>query len=263
MPQLKWGYTIKYVGSADLILDDEDKAAKAMTDRSFADRARANEYLDKKTSPDAVGGLEAVVSRKTTLEGPERLLKVDVELSNGEHHLMWVERGTVVLRDMHQEKRRQTQWQATPRPKFPHYVVSCDLLSYETELVSRPDDEDDDGDDEMDLDAGMGSSGVSVSVRIEKLALATFTIREMANEHAGKMFLEHTKINEQFAQPSDVYWWRCNALPEHKLALAASRGPDGLYEVAMEAGGMSARLGWDQILVHVHEVDDAHGPVNF
>lgn len=266
VPELKWGYTIKYVDSADLILDDEDRAEKATTDRSFADRARANEYLDKKTSPDAVGGLEAVVRRTTTLEGPERLLKVDIELSNGEHHLMWVERSTVVLRDLRHERRRQTQWQATPRPKLPHYVVSCDLLNYDAKVVTRSDDDsggDDGDDDEMDLDGERGSSGAGFEVRIEKRALATFTIREMANKHAGETFLEQTKVVGQFREPSDDHWWRCNALPEHKRAEDASRAPDGLYEATIKAYGMRAQLGWDQILVYVREVDDVDGPVNF
>ncbi|KAI1191203.1 hypothetical protein F5B17DRAFT_350898 [Nemania serpens] len=131
------------------------------------------------------------------------------------------------------------------------------------EFITRSDDDDVDEEMDLDLDGGMGSSGVDVGVRIEKLPLATFTIREMANEHAGTTFLEQTKVDARFAQPSDVHWWRCNAMPEHRRAVAASRGPDGLYEVAMEAYSMSDRLGWNQIVVHVHKVDDVNGPVNF
>ncbi|KAI0455582.1 hypothetical protein F5B21DRAFT_523312 [Xylaria acuta] len=263
VPDLKWGYTIKYVDSVDIILDDEDMEEKTMIDRSFADREKANEYLYKKTSPEAVGGLEAIANRTTTLEGPERLLKVDITLTNGEHHLMWVERGTVVLNNLKEDKRRQVQWQPTPRPKFPHYIVTCDLVTYETRPVTRCED---DGDDVMSLDdqAGeLGSSGLNIELRIEKLPPMTFTIREMANDYAAKLFLQNSRVDARFAEPSDVHWWKCNALPEHKKAMSGARRPDGLYELAMEVHDMNSRLGWDQILVHVHEVDDVTGPVNF
>ncbi|KAI0405697.1 hypothetical protein F4802DRAFT_614557 [Xylaria palmicola] len=271
VPELKWGYTIKYVDSADLILDDEDRDAKAATDRSFADRAQANEYLYKKTSPDAVGGLEAVARRSTALRGPERLLSVDIELCSGEHHLMWVERAMVVLGELKEERRRQVQWRPTPRPTMPHYVVTCDLITYEScgPVFRRDDDDDDDDDNDEDgmsicgTEGGLGPSGTTVSWRIEKCPLATFTIRAMANEHAGELLLAKSKVDERFAEPSDAYWWQQHVLPAHKQAMARARGPGGLYEMAMDAHNMSSRLGWDQIMVHVHEVDDVSGPVNF
>ncbi|KAI8952814.1 hypothetical protein F4801DRAFT_599278 [Xylaria longipes] len=263
VPELKWGYTIKFVDSVDIILDDKDKEEKTMTDRSFADREKANEYLYKKTSPEAVGGLEAIASRTTTLEGPERLLKVDITLTNGDHHLMWVERGMVALNNLKEEKRRQVQWQSTPRPKFPHYIVMCDLITYETSPVTRCEDDEDDAMSLDDQAGELGSSGLNIGLQIEKLPPMTFTIREMANEHAAKLFLQNTRVDKRFAEPSDVHWWKCNALPEHKRAVIDARKPDGLYELAMEVHDMNSRLGWDQILVHVHEVDDVNGPVNF
>ncbi|TGJ81624.1 hypothetical protein E0Z10_g7158 [Xylaria hypoxylon] len=262
-PKYKWEYIIKYVDSADIILDDEDKEEKAMTDRSFADREKANEYLDKKTSPEAVGGLEAIASRTTTLEGPERLLKVNIELSNGEHHLMWVERGMVVLSNLKSKQRQQMQWKPTPRPKFPHYVVTCDLITYETSVVTRCEEEDDEGASLAEQGIGLGSLGCEIKLRIEKLSPKAFTFREIANEHAGKLFLEMTKVDRRFANSSDTFWWECNAVPDHKKAMAGARKPDGLYEIAMEVYDMNSRLGWDQIVVHVHKVDDVTGPVNF
>ncbi|KAI0426483.1 hypothetical protein F5Y09DRAFT_318737 [Xylaria sp. FL1042] len=255
-------YTIKDIDSADIILDDEDKEERAMTVKSFADREKANKWLDKNTSPEAVGGFEAIASRTITVEGPERLLKVDINMANGEHHILWVERSLVELRKLDNKRREQEQWKPTPRQKLPHYVVTCDLLRYDTNLFSRHDDAG--GSDDMmtslDQDAEIG---VNVQLHIEKLPPATFTIREFANEYAGKLFLEKSKVDRHFAEPADVFWWQHNAVPEHKRAVAAACKPDGLYELTMEAYDMSSRLGWNQILVHVTEVDDVAGPVNF
>ncbi|KAI0481410.1 hypothetical protein F4859DRAFT_418618 [Xylaria cf. heliscus] len=267
VPELKWGYTIKFVDSVDIILDDKDLEEKTMMDRSFADREKANEYLYQKTSPDVVGGIEAIAQRTTILEGPERLLKVDITLTNGEHFLMWVERGMVVLNDLKHKKRRQAQWKPTPRPKFPHYIVTCELITYETSPVTRSEEEEEEEDFDLmsvdDRDGGLGPLGMNIGLRIEKLPPATFTIREMANDHAARLFLKNSRVDERFAEASDVHWWKCNALPEHRRAVVDARRPDGLYELAMEAHDMNSRLGWDQILVHVHEVDDVAGPVNF
>ncbi|KAI0969342.1 hypothetical protein F4678DRAFT_463603 [Xylaria arbuscula] len=267
VPELKWAYTIKYVDSADIILDDEDMQERAITDYSFADREKANKYLDRKTSPEVVGGLDAIVNRTTTLEGPERLLKVDITLANGEHHLMWVERDMVVLKNLPLKKRIQEQWKPNPRPKFPHYSVTCDLIRYDTSLVTRRAGADNSDDDDTttlsDYDVRIGSYGVDIELQIQKLPSATFTIREKANEYAGKLFLEQTKVDRRFAEPSDVHWWRCNVLPGHKMAVSAARRVDGLYEMEMDVHDMSSRLGWNQILVHVTEVDDVNGPVNF
>ncbi|KAI1752881.1 hypothetical protein F4782DRAFT_498935 [Xylaria castorea] len=261
VPELKWGYTIKYVDSADIILDEEDMKEKTKTGRSFADRQKANEYLYKETSPEVVGGLEAIASRTTTLEGPERLLKVDITLTNGEHYLQWVKRDLVVLNDI-KDKRKQRKWKPTPRPKIPHYVVECDLLTYETSLVTRCED-DEDAMSLDDRDTGLGDLGLNIKLTTEKLKRKSFSIREMANDYAAKMFLENTRVTKLFAESSDVHWWRHNALPEHKKAMSDACRLDGLYGLEMDAHDMNSRLGWDQITVHVNEVDDISGPVNF
>jgi hypothetical protein len=266
VPDLKWGYAVKCIENADMILDEEDLNARAITVRTFADREKANEFIDKNTSAEKCGGLEAFVSRTATLEGPERFLKVDMVLSNGDHHLMWVERGMVVLRNLNEKQRRQVQWAPNPRPTFPHYIVTCDLITYETCPVSRCEQEDEDDDDATSLSDHIGqfaTSGLAVNLGIEKLPLTTFTIREMANAYASKLFLERSTVHKQFAASTDDQWWRQNVLCAHKAAESRASRPDGLYEASMEAYDMNSLLGWDQIVVHVHEVDDVTGPVNF
>ncbi|KAI1273639.1 hypothetical protein F5Y07DRAFT_376192, partial [Xylaria sp. FL0933] len=258
-------YTIKDIDNADIILDDDDKEQRAMIVKSFADREKANRWLDKNTSPESVGGLEAITSRTITVEGAERLLKVDINMANGEHHVLWVERSMVDVKKLDNKRREQEQWKPTPRQKLPHYVVTCDLFRYDTSIVRRNDTAG--GDDDMMAfsgeDVGLGSYGVDVELQIEKLPPATFTVRELANEYAGKLFLEKSKVDRRFAESSDVYWWQHNAVPEHKSAVAAACKPDGLYEAKLEAYDMSSRLGWNQIVVLVTEVDDVAGPVNF
>ncbi|KAI1426139.1 hypothetical protein F5Y12DRAFT_713588 [Xylaria sp. FL1777] len=262
IPKFKWEYAIKYVDGAELILDDEDKDKKAITVRGFANREEANKYLDSNTSSKGVGGLENIVSRTATLEGPERLLKVDLMLSDGQHHLMWVERGIVALKNLGSKKRNQEQWKANPRPKIPHYIVTCDLIKLGTSIVTRSDEHDDDNATSLsDQDNELGSYCVQSDLHIEKLHPETFTIRELANLYAGEVFLEKLQVDER--EPSEVYWRECNVLPEHKKAEAEARKPDGLYQIEMEVYDMSSRFGWNKILVQVTEVDDVTGPVNF
>ncbi|KAI8625248.1 hypothetical protein F5Y19DRAFT_450776 [Xylariaceae sp. FL1651] len=235
---------------------------KVVKVRTFADREKANEYLHKNTSPENVGGLEAIASRTATLEGPERLLKVDLALSNGEHQLMWVEQGMVALNGLNADLRKQKQWQPTPRPTFPHYIVVCELITYETSPVTA----DEDAIsliDRTDISPPSPTMGLGVELDIEKLPLATFTVREMANEYAGKLFLEKLAVKKQFSEPADVSWWEHNALPEHRRAEIRASRPGCLYEASLETYDMCLRLGWNQIAVHVHEVDDVTGPVNF
>ncbi|KAI0187726.1 hypothetical protein EV127DRAFT_410147 [Xylaria flabelliformis] len=261
VPELKWRYVVKYVDIAEIILDDEDMKEKTKTDLDFADRQKANKHLYDKKSLELVGGFDAIASQTTTLEGPEQLLKMDIMSTDGKHFLAWVERDQVVLKKLKKKKREQQQWQPTPRPKIPHYVVECDLLTYDLSPVTPcEDDEDgvlgsDDREDELER--------VNIGSTTEKFERKSFSIREMANDYAAKMFLEHTRVNKWFATSSDIRWWRENALPEHKKAMSEAREPGGLYELGMGAHDMNSRLGWDQIMVHVHEVDDIAGPVNF
>ncbi|KAI0530316.1 hypothetical protein GGR58DRAFT_524755 [Xylaria digitata] len=263
VPEFKWGYNIKVVDSVDIILDEKDKEDKAMTIETFADREKANKYLEKWTSPEANGGIEAIARRTTTLEGRERLLKVDIEKSDGQHYLMWVERGIVTLGELKKSKSKQVQWQPNKRPKFFHYIVTCDLITYEINRVTRCEEHDDDLVSLAEQDGGLGSLGQEITLSIEKLSPMTFTYREHANKHAGDLFLERTKVDKQFANRSDAFWWEYNVVPLHKAAVASACKPNGLYEVAMDVCDMSSRLSWNQILVNVHEVDDVTGPVNF
>ncbi|KAI1364142.1 hypothetical protein F5Y08DRAFT_307588 [Xylaria arbuscula] len=280
VPECKWAYVVKCIDNADLILDDEDKKKRTITVKTFADRQKANEYLNRSTSPETVGGIDAIVSRTSTLEGPQRLLKVDIRLSDGEHYISWVEQDMVVLSSLKAKMRNSKQWAPGERAKYPHYVVTCDLITYETCPVSystgkpQPEGNDDDETDEADSEetASMPSedddewvfSGTNIDTRIDRLPLATFTFREMANECAGLLFLEKSKVDREIVTPEDVWWWEQHALPEHRRAVEAARRPDGLYHLAMVVDDdTGSRLGWSQIIVSVHEVPDVVGPVNF
>ncbi|KAI1179958.1 hypothetical protein F4777DRAFT_574246 [Nemania sp. FL0916] len=249
-----WAYTVKCLDGSEIILEDDDVSDKAIALGVFADREKANAYLDKGMSVKDLGGLDAIMSRTVTLEGAERLLRVEVVLANGVKHQGWVERGVKTLKTLKKKERMLVRWQPKLRPKFTHYVVSCDLLTYDTSTVVYCEDSDSDED---------VAAGIQVTPRIEKTHVATFTLREMANEDAGKVFLYNSAVPPQFAQPKDVWWWQHNALPEHKRALDAVRETGGLYEAKLKAYDMNTRLGWDEIVVRVHEVSDVQGPVNF
>ncbi|KAK5627841.1 hypothetical protein RRF57_003556 [Xylaria bambusicola] len=273
VPEYKWAYIVKCIDNADLILDEEDKKKRTMTIKSFADREKANLGLHRYTSPETVGGLDAIVRRSSTLEGPQRLLKVDLQLTNGDHYLFWVEQDMVVLSELEAKVRNQKQWAPVERPRFPHYIVTCELITYETCPVThsleqpKPDEDEDSDDETVSLSRQENElvfTGTNLETRIEKFPLATFTFREMANEYAGDLFLEKSKVDEQAVTLDDVLWWQQNALPKHKKAVAAARRPNGLYEVELDADdNMESRLGWNQIIVHVREVPDVIGPVNF
>lgn len=265
LEDLKWGYTVKCVDGGEVILDDDDRDKKAITIRTFADRQKANEYLDNNTNAKGAGGLDRIVSRTSELVGPERLLKVNLLLDDGEHHLMWVEKGMVVLSELKQSQKRQAQWRPAPRPPFAHYIVSCDMLTYETAIVRRLEDYEDGG-DEYPRDPGgeLGTVGAETSLEIEKAPPITFTVRELANEYAGQLFLEKTSVRKQFSEPADVLWWKNNAVPEHKEAMARVEAGEneGLFEAVLKTYDMNRRLGFDQIIVLVTAVDDVAGPVN-
>ncbi|TRX91793.1 hypothetical protein FHL15_007346 [Xylaria flabelliformis] len=263
VPELKWRYIIKYVDIAEIILDDEDMKKKTKSDMDFADRQKANRHLYNKKSLELVGGFDAIARQTTTLEGPEQLLKMDIMSTDGKHFLAWVERDQVVLKKLKKKKREQQQWRPTPRPKIPHYVVECDLLTYDPSLVPPCENDEDGAMGSDDRDGGLGSLRLNIGLTAEKFERKSFSIREMANDYAAKLFLENTRVNKWFATSSDIRWWRENALPEHKKAMSEAREPGGLYELGMDVHDMNSRLGWDQITVHVREVDDIVGPANF
>lgn len=271
VPEYKWGYTVKY---------SQDANDQGIPDRTFTDRAKANEYVDKKTSADALPlGLDSIASRTTTLTGPSRLLKVDLVLTTGEHHLMWVTRDLVSLATLKEDKKKQLQWQAQPRRSIPHYVVTCDLLVFDRHRADHyahapmPRDEISASDGILDsrvcraVKWGGGGTGVK-----------TFTVRQMANRYAAQLFLDTTKVDPLTATAADVAWWMRNVVPIHERAesIACREVPEGgepvdndeleagLYCASLTVSGLvGPRTGWDQIIVEVHEVDDIQGPVNF
>ncbi|KAI0393589.1 hypothetical protein F5Y17DRAFT_301149 [Xylariaceae sp. FL0594] len=134
---LKWRYVVRGVlfANSELTLDTEDKAALhklSVCVRTFADRVKANEYLDHYTSPGKMDGLDRFVSRTMELVGPERLLRVDLLLDDDHRHIGWVqrERVPVVLTEVKANERRTKLWQPAMRPPFRHYTITCDMLTY-------------------------------------------------------------------------------------------------------------------------------------
>ncbi|KAI1150088.1 hypothetical protein F4825DRAFT_468384 [Nemania diffusa] len=262
-PACKWAYTIKYVGSKNNVITDEDLKF-VQTYRSFADRKRANEWLDKNSVPETIGGLEAIVRRTASFEGPERLLRVELQSTENEYYYMWVDRIKVTLSEQTADKRKQEQWKPTPRAKLPHFVVTGSLG---TTSDSKPVFAVAGSDDGMSLGSLAvplkGMEGEQFGLDFENLPMATFTIREMANEHARQLFCEHTRVDPRWAKQADVDWWKRVVKPELLREMRACSGPDGLFSLHWEAHDMSPRLGWNKIMVEVTKVDDISGPVNF
>ncbi|KAI1828323.1 hypothetical protein F4861DRAFT_489720 [Xylaria intraflava] len=256
VPEHQWKYQIKYMESTKPITDEEKAKENATNDRSFANRKQANEYLDKKASPEVIGGLESIVRRTVSMEGPERLLKVRIELQSGEHHLMWVERSLKPVRKLEMKQLGQTPRRPVSRPKIPHYVVTCDLVNDNRVYTQRRD---------ADGKYVIGEEAVETehSVTIEKFTPRTFTSREMANKHAGQLFLEQSRVPRETAGAEDELWWQNHAVLRHEQGLRDAKKGDGLFEATMGAEDMKERLGWDQIVVLVQMVDDITGPVNF
>ncbi|KAI1812080.1 hypothetical protein GGS20DRAFT_47185 [Poronia punctata] len=306
VPQpLQWAYSIKCLENATLTLYETaaEKSSQALTIKTFASRTKANEYLEKNTSPSSSSSssstskltIDNIVSRSTTLLLPDRLLSVDLHLDNGSHFEMWVERTLTNLNKQKHEMRRQTQWRnlREPRPVFRHWVVLCDLIRYNRSPFPSPSSSSfpSNNEDENENGEREGEAEVEVELEIEKLAPTTFTVRELANEYAGKVFLRKTLVPEPFRDEGDVFWWEGNAVVEHRRAKeraatttrskrkksdSDSDGGEeegdeeeeeeeegGLYEIALKSYDMNSRLGWDQIVVLVREVDDVTGPVNF
>ncbi|KAI1432311.1 hypothetical protein GGR50DRAFT_617062 [Xylaria sp. CBS 124048] len=257
-PTCKWAYQIKYIESMGPFTDEENEKKDAKIERTFTDRMKANQCLDKNSSPDQVGGLENIVRRTVSMEGPLRLLKVEVELLDGQHHLMWVEQNPVNVRELNATQRKKAQSQLAPRPKVPHFIVTCELIRYNYACTDLRREETDDGNQLQDRDRQS-----ELRVQIQKEAPQTFTMREMANECAAALFITRSKVSEQDANTGDDFWWEQNALPVHRKGLSNGGKPDGLYEAVLDTKDMSARVGCDQIVVIVHAVNDIIGPMNF
>ncbi|XXH04941.1 hypothetical protein Hte_011363 [Hypoxylon texense] len=281
-------------------LDIQQKATRLPG--CFLTRAEANAKLDRVTQYDKFEGGMAAVSRRNVYEDTSsKLLKVELTLNTGEERVLWVERRLVNLdRDLTRRERGLKKWSAT-RPKLQHYIVECEFMSRnaaterpsllhdldleEDELMQDEDDSEDESSSTSSSSAAPPpgelaaattttattkghskyySSGGGRDVKLDRLPLATFTDRALANEHAGDLFLRHSAVSGAIRSPLDDFWWANHAVPIHKNAehAAAKGSGDGLYVAELETFDMKARLGFDWMRVAVYAVDDVTGPLN-
>lgn len=275
------------LNSETLSLDEiEEKGTKLPG--CFLNREEANAKLDEVTQYDKFEGGMAAVSRRHVYEDtPFKLLKVELTLNTGEERVLWVERCLVNLdRDLTKRERGLKKWSAT-RPKLQHYIVECEFMTRKTtesslhELDLEEEEQEQDAPEgessatpsstpsSRDLNAAATTKGYSSSgdsdIELERLPLATFTDRELANEHAGNLFLRHSAVSRAIRGPLDDFWWVNNAVPVHRdaeRAVAAKGNDDALYAADLYTFDMKARLGFDWMRVAVYAVDDVTGPLN-
>ncbi|KAI0115017.1 hypothetical protein F4814DRAFT_459839 [Daldinia grandis] len=236
---------------------------------SFVDRQQANAKLHERTHYDNIeGGMAAVTRRLVYERSPSKLLKAELTLTNGEEHVVWVDRRLVDLQhDLTKKQRALKKWSAD-RPKLPHYIVECEFMTRGTtetpQQVLEEDDDDGDGDGDGSVPA-ISHEQVGVlngEIGLDRLPLVTFTERGLANEHAGALFLHHSAVKAEIRIPLDDFWWAGNAMTIHKEAEKAAGMPGALYNAEMDTHDMNTRLGFDMIRVAVHAVDDLSGPLN-
>ncbi|KAI1464726.1 uncharacterized protein F4812DRAFT_466956 [Daldinia caldariorum] len=266
---------------------------------SFVSREQANAKLDELTRYDnfKVGGTTAAVTRRHVYEHtPSRLLRVELTLNTGEERVLWVERRLVdIQRDLTKKARALKKW-AAKRPALPHYIVECEFMTQKTTETPRrgfygdgksnSDNDDDNNNNDNDKDNGIDIDAppaavfsheqvgaLSGEIELDRLPLATFTERGLANAHAGALFLRHSAVREEIRCALDDFWWTKHAVAIHgeverRVAVAGGKEEEEegegtrLYVAEMYTLDMRARLGFDMIRVAVHKVDDVCGPLN-
>ncbi|KAL7626669.1 hypothetical protein AAE478_003443 [Parahypoxylon ruwenzoriense] len=255
---------------------------------SFVTREKANAKLVEITGYDQFEGGMAAVARRNVFEySPHKLLRAELELVHPtrERRVYWVERRLVDLdRDLTKKQRGSKKWSGA-RPKLAIYIVECEfatrVATEEQRRVRRRgrrkrrvspaestierggdyyerEEESDDGDGDGDGDV-IVVGAFTGDIELDRLPLAAFTDRRLANEHAGDLFLRHSAVAEAIRGPLDDEWWANYAVPIHREAAAAG---GGLYVAQMEAYDMRTRLGYDSLRVTVHAVGDVQGPLN-
>ncbi|KAI1094382.1 hypothetical protein F5B19DRAFT_490501 [Rostrohypoxylon terebratum] len=232
---------------------------------TFTSREQANAKLLELTRYENFDG----VTRKDVFEyTPLKLLKAKLTLSSGERRVLWVDRHVVDLRSLTKREQSSRKWSAK-RPALPHSIVECEFMTRSTsEEPRRVELTSDTSDDE----GGTDSSGVRLSdervgdytgdLELERLPLATFTDRQLANEHAGAQFLRHSAVREEIRTPLDDFWWYNNAVTTHREAAKKAGERDGRYVAEIYTLDMNTRLGFDWMRVAVYAVDDVTGPLN-
>lgn len=178
---------------------------------------------------------------------PSKLLKVELTLTNGEKSVLWVERRLVDLQhDLTNKKRALKKWSAN-RPKLPLYIVECEFMTrMTTETPQQVPGESDESIPAMPREQVGALSG---EIELYRLPLAPFTERELANEHAGTLFLEHSRVREEIRWPVDDYWWEEHAVAIHMEAEKVARMPEALYVAEMYTHDMNTRLGEGVVLM--------------
>ncbi|KAI1212327.1 uncharacterized protein F4807DRAFT_457826 [Annulohypoxylon truncatum] len=232
--------------------------------KSFTDREQANAKLLELTQYENFEGDVAGVVRRNIFEyTPLKLLKAEVKLSTGEERVFWVDRHLVELRNLTKKERRSKKWSAK-RPALPHFIVECEFMTRSTSETPRQPLDEDEG-DSVEGDIQMCSEVVgdqTGDLELQRLPLATFTDRRLANDHAGALFLKHSAVCEEIRTPLDDFWWVNNAVAAHREAEKKAGEKDGLYVAEIYSMDMNTRLGFDWIRVAVYAVDDVTGPLN-
>ncbi|KAF3064177.1 hypothetical protein GL218_01520 [Daldinia childiae] len=228
---------------------------------SFVNREQANAKLDEITHHDNIeGGMAAVTRRLVYVYSPSKLLKVELTRTNGEECVLWVERRLVDLQhDLTKKERALKKWSAN-RPKLPLYIVECEFFTRGTIETPQQVSEESDGSIPVMPHEQVGI--LNDEIERYRLPLAIFTERGLANEHAGAMFLEHSRVKEEIRWPVDDDWWAEHAVVIHREAEKVARTPEALYVAEMYTHDMNTRLGFDMIRVGVDVVDDVNGPLN-
>ncbi|KAI1661650.1 hypothetical protein F4813DRAFT_398246 [Daldinia decipiens] len=227
----------------------------------FVNREQANAELDKITHHDNIeGGMTAVTRRLAYVYTPSKLLKVELTLTNGEERILWVERRLVDLQhDLTKKERALKKWSPN-RPKLALYIVECEFMTRGTTETPQQAPEESDGSIPAMSHEQVGA--LSGETELYRLPLTIFTERGLANEHAGTLFLNHSRVKEEIRWPVDDDWWAEHAVPIHREAEKAARIPKALYAAEMYTHDMNTRLGFDKIRVAVSAVDDVNGPLN-
>ncbi|XDG00542.1 hypothetical protein ABKA04_000157 [Annulohypoxylon sp. FPYF3050] len=238
---------------------------------TFTSREQANAKLLELTNYENFDG----VTRKEVFEyTPLKLLKAKLTLSSGEQRVLWVDRHVVDLRNLTKREQSSRKWSAK-RPALPHFIVECEFMtrstSEEPQQVPKQIEPTSDSDDD-DEEGGTNNNNIQISdeqigdytgdLELERLPLATFTDRQLANDHAGLLFLRHSAVREEIRTPLDDFWWTNNAIPAHKEATQKAGEKDGRYVAEIYTMDMNTRLGFDWMRVAVYAVDDVTGPLN-
>ncbi|KAI2471482.1 hypothetical protein F4781DRAFT_440372 [Annulohypoxylon bovei var. microspora] len=257
----KFEYALYIANNTQSLARSDIRENATQLPESFTDREQANAKLLELTRYENFeGDIDAVTRRNIFEYTPLKLLKAELTLTTGEERVFWVDRHLVDLQKLTKRQQRSKKWSAK-RPALPHFIVECEFMTRSiSETPQQPS-----SDDNVDGDITMSDEVVGVEtgdLELERLPLATFTDRTLANDHAGMLFLRHSAIREEIRGPLDDFWWVNNPVAVHREAEKKIGKRDGLYAAELYTMDMNTRLGFDWIRVAVYAVDDVTGPLN-